>query len=130
MWSKKYQTIGLCTGDNVYYYAPDSETLHSKLSLVHWHGLNMSHMFKNKHIAVDPYSGGHVKTQDLASLIKFKKPCIVNCHFDEPIEGTNLESDTKILQNIILKQEKAIDELKQENEELKNKLMQFEQVHT
>lgn len=129
VWSNESKTIGLRSGENVYFRGKSAQELH-QFPFICWHGLNMRHMFKNNVIATEPYDPGHVSPSELEVINIQKKPFIRDNDYLEPIECPELLNNSTFLQKIILLQEKAIEELQARNSLLYDEVSFLTKVFT
>lgn len=126
-WSKKYRTCGCIAGPNVYYHAPSIGIL-KKSRCLYWLPTNFQHMFETNTIAVDSYQGGFVRPKDIIVLRPGNFPLILNWDCLTPYKCENLMKDVSVLQDIIVKQDQAFDELNARKKKYKEKYKNLKNV--
>lgn len=111
-WSDEFNTVGVVTGDNIYWRGKDYNQI-KNLNLLDWHGLSLCHVFETKSLHVEPLVCGGVSANSVQILCP-KTPLIKNWDFIEPYENPYLIDNPILLQKIIVKQDESLTKIDNE----------------
>ena len=126
-WIEKYHTFGCISGENIYYHGKTDEEL-AEAPLFHYHPICIADIFATNAISVEATSGGKLCANDIEILCHTRDPMISNWSYIYPWHNNYFSTNVLFLQKIILKQDKAIDKLKEEKRELEGQILRLNNV--